>query len=160
MFHEVTPYNAARIFYESVVDWSTCRTLVRAQPQFMNAPRYDFVMINMSTDGTQVIFAQVRLFFTFTFGKTVMKLALIHPLDARLTNYNRTHTHDKNLRLTRLQARPRNMSTIVSVEAIVRGVLLVPVLDSVPEEFLLFDLIDEDMWMRSKSFEILVDTNT
>ena len=56
---------------------------------------------------------------------------------------------DKDLGLYRLQLRAKRYE-IIPLESIVRGALLVPDSDN-PEEYLVVDTIDSDMFLRMKS---------
>jgi len=122
-------------------------------------------MVNLSDDETvigprKVVFGQIRLMFTFSLEGVVedVQLALFHPFNAPLTNRMETQEHDKVFGLTRLQARPESHSTIIPINSIIRSVLLVPVLRSQPQEYLVFHLLDQDLWTRCKNIELSVST--
>jgi len=58
---------------------------------------------------------------------------------------------DKDLGLYRLRLKA-NQYEIISLESVVRGVLIVPDTDN-PEEYLVVDTVDTDMFLRMKDLE-------
>ncbi|KAH7916839.1 hypothetical protein BV22DRAFT_1027342, partial [Leucogyrophana mollusca] len=73
-------------------------------------------------------------------------LALVLPFDAPTGAQRRT---DKELGLTRVRAKPRTLSKIVTLRSFVRGALLAPDVNH-PGDFFVVDSIDTDMFIRMK----------
>ena len=62
---------------------------------------------------------------------------------------------DRDLRFTRVVARPRSTCVLVDVETIVRGALLVRDYSSQhPDEHIVLDVIDTDLWWQMKSIKL------
>lgn len=76
-------------------------------------------------------------------------IALIQPYDA--TTGRRTRK-DKDLGFYRVRAKPRAACEFISVQSIVRGILLAqdPADEQKPDEFLIIDSVDTDMFLRMK----------
>lgn len=130
--------------------------LVRANPNFHNRPRYDFVLIKV--DEAQHIFAQLVYIFGIQVDEKPYYLALVTPFDAVPSLFNRKR--DGDLRLTRVRARPRSEAVIISTESIVRGGLLVEDFGSpIDGEHLVIDFIDGDMWWRMKHLTLARKVN-
>ncbi|KAJ7265517.1 hypothetical protein C8J57DRAFT_992587, partial [Mycena rebaudengoi] len=73
--------------------------------------------------------------------------ALVQPMDA---GTGQLTSKDKALGFYRVRAKPRQNSEFISVHSIVRGALLVPAGDR-HGEYLVVDVVDEDMFLRLKS---------
>lgn len=85
-------------------------------------------------------------------------MALILPMDQHIPRSDRVAT-DRHFRFTRVRSRPRLKSAFIDVESIIRGALLVPSNDGetdvINDEYLVFDVVDQDMWWRMKKVELL-----
>ncbi|KAI0741275.1 hypothetical protein C8Q80DRAFT_1259743 [Daedaleopsis nitida] len=139
----ITEYRLLEVNYESTVDWTTQTDLLRSNPNFFKAPRYDAVLIR-TAEGH--IFGRILMLFTCDIGGTIYPIALVHPYDASVGNRSKK---DRDLGFYRLRARTRSRAEFFSIHSIVRGALLVP--DFGKEgDFLVDDLIDTDMFLRMK----------
>lgn len=79
-------------------------------------------------------------------GDHTLSLALVLPLDAPI---GPRHIIDRDLRLTRLRARPAASSEFIPVRSIIRGALLIPDFDT-NSDFFLVDYVDTDMFLRTE----------
>jgi hypothetical protein len=66
---------------------------------------------------------------------------------------------DRELRLTRVLARHRRESVFIDTNAIIRGALLAEDLSSRGAEHLVVNFIDQDMWMRMQSIDLVTNAN-
>lgn len=94
--------------------------------------------------------AKLLFVFTCEVDKTSYPIALIQPHDS--PTGDRT-LKDKDFGFYRVRAQPRTRSEFVSVQSIVRGILLAQDPDF-PEEFLVVDVVDTDMYLRMKSLQL------
>ncbi|KAJ3557258.1 hypothetical protein NM688_g1562 [Phlebia brevispora] len=127
----VTEYRFLRTRYESAVTWQEEEDLLRCNPHFYGAPRYDGVIINLgrnAQDREIFLFAKLLYIFTITISSTVYSIALILPLDARTGARSQK---DKDLQLHR------------------RGVALVEDVDQYGDYFI-WDIVDDDIFLRIK----------
>ena len=63
------------------------------------------------------------------------------------------------LRLKKLCPRARKNAVLIDTNTIIRGGLLVPDRGSHSGEFFVIDFTDEDIWMRLKSTELVIQAN-
>ncbi|KIK41608.1 hypothetical protein CY34DRAFT_85128 [Suillus luteus UH-Slu-Lm8-n1] len=89
------------------------------------------------------IFVKLLFVFKLTVCNRTLDLALVLPMDAS----PRRRLLDRDLRLTRLRARPAALSEFVTLHSIIRGALLVPDFDNHGDYFLV-DYVDTDMFLR------------
>lgn len=94
------------------------------------------------------MFAKLVLIFEYRFEEVVEPLALVWPLDAPSGPRSRK---DKDLGLYRVRAVPRVDCEFIPVQSIIRGAMLVQDQD-IPDEYLVVDVVDADMFMRLKSY--------
>jgi len=143
-----------KVQYADVVDWHWKADILRTNPMFHNRPRYDFALVQI--DGNKCIFVQLLCIFTITLDSTLYRLALVLPLDAPRSRVNRLR--DEQLRLTCVRARSRSSAQVIPADKIVRGGLLTK--DGLSEtEYLVIDVIDEDMWRRLKQVDIVTGSS-
>ncbi|KAF8896734.1 hypothetical protein CPB84DRAFT_1681981 [Gymnopilus junonius] len=158
LYDEVSPYQALHVSYESVVSWGITTDIVRAHPNFYNSPRYDCVLVDAGQG--KHFFARLLYIFGIFVESEVQYLALILPFDVPIPRIEQPRG-DQDLQFTRVRGRPRSKATFIHIESIVRGALLIPAHDSQEygDEFLVFDQLDEDFWMRMKSLQLAVSLN-
>lgn len=119
-----------KLSYKSLVDWRTCTDYLRCSPSFFNKPRYDCVIVNNEPD----FFARLVFVFTYTIkagsegvketpdGKDyTIPVALVQPFE----DVQPLRKRDKDLRLFRLQAQPRENSIFVPARSLRRGAFIV-----------------------------------
>ena len=118
-------------------------------------------------DGKQkdCILAQLLQVFGVVVNNAILYMAYILPMDAdpyEVESINMAHAKlkqeiDKALRLTRIRSRPRAEATCISVESIIRGALVAEGFEEnqQKDEYLIIDVIDEDMWWRMKSVRLV-----
>lgn len=140
----ISEYRFLKVDYTSVVSWMPKTDYLRCNPSFYGQPRYDCVMVNV--DGGKVMFARLVFMFTCTFQESVEPLALIQAFDAPTGTRSRK---DRELGLYRVRARPRQQSEFIPLQSIIRGALLCQAGDE-PDEFLVFDVADTDIFIRMK----------
>lgn len=86
-------------------------------------------------------------------------MALVIPFDVP-THIRDCHPNrDTELRLTRVRPRPRGSSILIDTDRIIQGGLLAEDPDSPVAECLVVNFIDQDMWMRLKSIELITNAN-
>lgn len=136
-----------------MIDWRLTTDLLRANPDFHHRPRYDYVIIQASN--TEVIFAQILYIFgvTVTLNNTEAHVALVLPFDEAP---DRQHCErDEALHFTRVQARHRSKATLIHVESIIRGAVLVKDFEAEhDDEYIVMDVLDADLWWRMKSVSL------
>lgn len=123
--------------------------MVRVSPSFHGRPRNDWVLIK--ANDTEYVIGQLLTIFSVTLGDIKHVLAHVLPYDARidrrLTLYQR---RDKDLRFLRVRARKRVDSVFIDVQTIERGCLLVQDHGNDPNDSIVVDVTDQDMWWRFK----------
>ncbi|KAF8899527.1 hypothetical protein CPB84DRAFT_1815674 [Gymnopilus junonius] len=141
LYDEVSLYQALHVSYESMVSWGITTDIVHAHPNFYNSPRYDCVLVDAGQG--KHFFARLLYIFGIFVESEVQYLALILPFDVPIPRIEQ----------------PR--ATFIHIESIVHGALLIPAHDSqeYSDEFLVFDQLDEDFWMRMKSLQLAVSLN-
>jgi hypothetical protein len=140
-----------KVHYASVIDWRWKPNIIRVNPNFHNKPRYDYALVQVK--GNECIFVQVLYLFQVQYLEKTYDFALVLPLDAPRLADNRGR--DTALRLTRLHPRRRTDMIIIDANIVIRGGLVMADLASVGGELLVVDVIDEDMWRRLKSVELI-----
>ncbi|KAJ7734783.1 hypothetical protein DFH07DRAFT_870865 [Mycena maculata] len=141
---EITPYRFVKVFYQSLEDWSDQADYLRCNPSFHQRPRFDGALIRTETGH---IFVQLIYVFQISVGQNTYPFALAQPLDKPI---GRSSPKDRDLKLLRVRAKPRQSSEFFSVHSIVRGVVLVPDSEKAGD-FLVMDVVDADMYFRLKS---------
>jgi len=82
-------------------------------------------------------------------------MALIIPMDERILQQEHVAL-DETFRFSRVRAWHVSASAFIDVESIVRGAVLVKANDMENhDEYISFDVIDEDMWWRMKSVKLV-----
>lgn len=80
-------------------------------------------------------------------------MALVLPFDVPPAAQNRRR--DRELRFTRVHPRARAKSLFINTNAIIRGALLAEDRLSNEGEYLVVNFIDQDMWSRLKTMELV-----
>ena len=151
---QIFPYQTLCVSYESTVSWCQMTDILRAHPKFHNRPRYDHILVDAG-NGEHFIAQLLYIFGIFVEHKTHY-FALILPFNVPISCIQQSPI-DRHFQFTRVRARRRSASAFIGVNSIVRGVVLTPAHDvEYGDEFLLFDQLDEDMWMRKKSMTLAV----
>lgn len=133
--------------YESTADWKLATDYLRCNPSFHGKERRDCALIRtLDKDGRDKnIFVKILCMFKHTVGNCTLDLALVLPMDALIGPRRRM---DRELRLTRLRARPASSSEFITLHSIIRGALLVP--DFAHDgDYFLVDTVDTDMFLRT-----------
>lgn len=148
---QIEPQQYLKVHYESVVDWEQKINHLRVSAAFHGRDRHDFVLVQTHED--KFCFAQLLYLFKITYDDAVYPLALVLPMDAQVPTSHRAR--DRDLRFTRIFARPMAAAVVIDVRSISRGALLIKdygVKDS--RTFIVVDVIDADMWWRMKSINL------
>ena len=137
-----------KVNYESVVNWKLTTDHLRCNPSFHGHERRDCALIcTKDKDGNNKnIFVHILFMFKLTVGNNVLDLALVLPMDAPL---GPRRVVDRDLRLTRLRARPLASSEFITLHSVIRGALLVPDFDT-DKDYFLVNYVDTDMFLRSQ----------
>lgn len=80
-------------------------------------------------------------------------MALVLPFDVPKLLLDRRR--DADLRLTRVRPRPRASSLFIDTNSIIRGALLAEDPSSQAGEYFVVNFVDQDMWARLKSIELV-----
>ena len=134
-----------KVDYTSVVDWRTCTDQLCCNPLFHGHERYDHALIE---DGGDHLFVHFLHLFQVKFGTRLHSLAYVKPY---CRPSGRMRCKDRDLGTYRLQLQA-SQSRIISLESVVCGALIVPDVDK-PEEYLVVDTVDTDMFLRMKQLE-------
>ena len=142
MWVQILPFQYLKVNYKSVVDWRTYTDYLRCNPSFFGHERYDYALVE---EGGHHFFVHFLQFFQVSVGTQ------LHPL-AYVETYCRCpgamRRKDKDLGIYRLQSRATKYR-IISLESVVRGALIVSDIDH-PEEYIVVDTVDTDMFLRMK----------
>ncbi|KAJ6540477.1 hypothetical protein B0H19DRAFT_1175732 [Mycena capillaripes] len=126
--------------YQSRVNWRSACDIVRSNPKFHGAPRFDSVIYK--TDGDAVGFGQLRLVFHCHLpGSLKLDLAMICPFNT--TNWQPKTRTDCPIR----QQVAAQSCIFVALEHIERGALLCPIFGVHADMHYILDCIDEDMYL-------------
>ncbi|KAH9486000.1 hypothetical protein JR316_0000063 [Psilocybe cubensis] len=144
--HPITPYQSIEVFYESLIDWRVESNILRTNPKFHHKERYDFALIKV--DQKQCIFVQLLYLFGIELHNQTYYMALALPMDVPRSLLARRR--DIDLGLIRVRSRPRSSAVFIHADTIIWGALLSKnhSTDVTGLEFLVNDLIDQDMWER------------
>ena len=133
------PFQYLKVNYKSVVDWRTYTDYLHCNPSFFG---HEHALVE---EGGHHFFVHFLQFFQVSVGTQ------LHPL-AYVETYCRPpgimRRKDKDLGIYRLQLRARG-NQIISLESVVRGALIVSDPDK-PEEYLVVDTVDTDMFLQIK----------
>ncbi|KAG1776116.1 hypothetical protein EV702DRAFT_1180116 [Suillus placidus] len=142
---QVHEHRYLKVHYESTATWKLATDYLRCSPSFHGHERHDCALIRtQDKDGhDKYIFIKLLFMFKHTVGSHTLDLALVLPMDAS----PRWRLLDRDLRLTRLRARPAASSEFITLHSIIRGALLVPDFDNNGDYFLV-DYVDTDMFLR------------
>jgi hypothetical protein len=153
---QVTLYRYVKVNYVSKEDSTMATDFLRMNSKFHNNERYDSCILNV--DDTHVVFGQLIAVLGVMVGNKEHLLAIVLPYDEKLSEQGNVtlqrerKRRDKDLRFHRLRACKMKKPTVVFATSILRGALLVPD-HSCPhsDEYLVFDVVDQDMWLRMKT---------
>ncbi|EIW75653.1 hypothetical protein CONPUDRAFT_65680 [Coniophora puteana RWD-64-598 SS2] len=155
----VQEFRYMKINYESVETWKMCTDLLRCTPSFYDKPRYDCAIVHLDADPDA--FGIVRLIFPFKFtipelgaNCTPFQAVLVQPYTGVVDSEKgpRTRRTDTDLGFLRVKAQPRSEAFVIPADSIIRGALLFPDFRR-PDEFLVNDYIDGDMFLRMKDLK-------
>ncbi|KAG9087457.1 hypothetical protein FS749_002904 [Ceratobasidium sp. UAMH 11750] len=139
-----------RVQYESQVDWCLHRDILRCSPMVYNKPRYDCVFVNHE-DGIRL--ARLHLLLeckaSANLSETIF-LALVSYFEPVLRSIG---VIERATGFRRYRQLAPSKSELIPLRSIVRGALLVSLLDPAnKEDFLANDLVDQDMYLRFLSY--------
>ena len=140
---KIVEFQYLEINYESMVDWKLTTDRLRCNKSFFGSERHDHVIVQLEHG---YFFARLLHLFKVTMGKQTHALAYV---ESYCRPPGSMRHKDKDLGLYRLQLKAKRYE-IISLESVVRGALLVSDSDN-PEEYLVVDTVDSDMFLRMKS---------
>lgn len=120
---------------------------LRCTAEFNKQPRYDCVIIQ-TDDGP--IFAQLKFAFTVLINENLVPIILVQAFDRRQDPVYRKK--DEELGLIRLQQRSPQKSELFFGRSIIRGAVIFSAYDN-DKDFMVFDIVDTDMFLRCKDLE-------
>ena len=139
------PFQYLQVSYESVVDWRLSTDRLRCNKSFFGNERRDCALVRGKHHH---FFVHLLHLFRVTVGTQSHDLAYVEVYCRPPGNIQRK---DRDLGLYRLRLKASQYE-IISLESIVRGALIVPDMES-PEEYLVVDTVDTDMFLRMKVLE-------
>ncbi|KAJ7115714.1 hypothetical protein C8R44DRAFT_709074 [Mycena epipterygia] len=127
--------------YQSRVDWRSARDILRCNPHFHGAPRFDSVIYEDGDDSVAI--GQFHFLFRCQLpGGATLDLAMVQPYGRTLWQPNTRTDCPIRLKL------PLKNCHFISLEHIVRGVLLAPIFGGKDGMHYIVDCVDEDMYLR------------
>lgn len=93
-----------------------------------------------------VMFAQLIFMFTTSNDNRTDPWVLIHPYD---TEVGRPTLLERDFQFFRIHAKTRGSSRFISAKSIIRGVVVVPTYAK-NNDYFVFDLLDDDLFMRTQ----------
>ena len=130
-----------------MVDWTTKTDFLRCNPNFWKNPRYDFAIANSLSQGQ--VFVRLVFLFTYQVGSSIHPLALVQALEKH-PRQGAIKGIDKKLSIYRWKIHARGRCTIIPVDSLIRGAVLVS--DSnYTDDYFVIDTLDADMFLRVKT---------
>ncbi|CAA7269458.1 unnamed protein product [Cyclocybe aegerita] len=130
-------YQMMRVRYETKTNWEQQVDILQADKDWH-------------------IFTQLLLIFGIVVDGTEHHLALILPYDEPVTHRSAAlRSRDKDLRFTCVRSRHGTNSAVISVNSVVRGALFIQDYGGFPDDYLVFEVVDDDMWWRMKSLTLI-----
>ena len=123
---------------------------LQCNPHFHGQEHYDCVLIHTidHQNNGMLTFARLQFMFEYTVGNEPLHLTLVTPF---YIPPGEKCAIDKDLRLIRLHARSVASSQIITLQSIIRGVLLVPDFTN-DGNYFLCNYINGDMFLHSQTF--------
>ncbi|KAJ7107587.1 hypothetical protein C8R44DRAFT_941295, partial [Mycena epipterygia] len=132
--------------YQSKVDWRGARDILRCNPHFHGAPRFDSVIYEDGNDSL----AMGQFHFVFRChlpGGAAIDLAMVQPYGRTAWQPNTRTDCPVRLKL------PLKSCHFVALEHIVRGALLAPIFGGKDSMHYIIDCVDEDMYLRVNNID-------
>ncbi|EIW78662.1 hypothetical protein CONPUDRAFT_156628 [Coniophora puteana RWD-64-598 SS2] len=133
------------VCYQSKVDWQQAIDLLRVSPMFYRIPHYDCVIIRL--DDSSYMFGRLLFMFKCQVGRSSLSIGMILPFTVAQNTSDENKELDRDLNFFRLKASPHADAAFISLHDVERGALLAPDPDK-PDEFLVVDTVDRDMFLR------------
>ncbi|KAJ3519256.1 hypothetical protein NMY22_g13291 [Coprinellus aureogranulatus] len=139
-------FRTVKVLYKSLETGDMEENLLRCSPQFHGQPRFDAVMIN--TDEKD-IYGRLLYLFVLKVGKDDegVPVALAIPYDGSVTKQQRRKDTEMGFHRVRPPRTPT--AEFFFARQIIRGTLLVEAGD-IPTDYLVFDVLDGDMHLRTQ----------
>ncbi|KAG8690479.1 hypothetical protein FRC09_011965, partial [Ceratobasidium sp. 395] len=143
---KVTECHYLRIHYESMVDWCLYRDKLRCSPMVYGKPRYDCVLVDHE-DGIR----PARLLLLLECGNSadpskIINIALVSYFNPILRQIGAV---ERATGFRRYRQHTPAKSELIPLRSVIRGALLVPLLDPVnKDDYLANDLIDTDIYKQ------------
>ncbi|KAJ6456055.1 hypothetical protein C8R45DRAFT_1186860 [Mycena sanguinolenta] len=132
--------------YQSRVDWRTAHDILRCNPKFHGAPRFDSVIYEADDDDLAI--GQLQFVFRCHLPSSAMlDLAVIRPF--RKTSWQPRTSTDCPIR----EQVAAKSSMFIALEHVIRGALLCPIFGGKQDMHYVIDCIDEDMYLRVNDIE-------
>ncbi|KAJ7044579.1 hypothetical protein C8F04DRAFT_1388930 [Mycena alexandri] len=132
--------------YQSRVDWRSARDILRCNPHFHGAPRFDCMIFEDGDDSVAI--GQFHFIFRCHLpGGATLDLAMVQPYSRTIWQPN-TRT-DCPIR----EKLPLKKCHFISLEHIVRGALLAPIYGGKNGMYYIIDCVDEDMYLRINNID-------
>ncbi|KAJ7248708.1 hypothetical protein C8J57DRAFT_1672463 [Mycena rebaudengoi] len=138
---QIQQCKAIYVEYQSKVDWRSARDILRCNPHFHGAPRFDSVIYE--DDDSSLAMGQFHfLFHCHLPGDSALDLAMVRPF--RRTAWQPNSRTDCPIR----EILPLKGCHFIALEHIVSGALLSPIFGGEDSMHYIIDCIDEDMYLR------------
>ncbi|KAJ6485311.1 hypothetical protein C8R47DRAFT_1016572 [Mycena vitilis] len=132
--------------YQSRVDWRSARDILRCNPKFHNAARYDSVIYE--TDDDPLAMGQLQFMFRALLPSGAeLDLAMIRPF--RKTPWQPKTPTDCPVR----EHLSPQSSFFIALEHVQRGALLCPIFGGKQGMYYIIDCVDEDMYLRVNNID-------
>ncbi|TFK59648.1 hypothetical protein BDN72DRAFT_890374 [Pluteus cervinus] len=142
-----------KIFYESLVTRNTDCDRLRCSPMFHGHPRYDSVMINQ--DPEPPILGKLVFLFAYTVNEIEVPLALVQLYEI----YDIESEVEIDLEMIRLHLPLDAPALLLPITSFIRGACVSPAFDA-PNDYYLLDVVDTDMFLRTRrSYPAYYDLN-
>ncbi|KAJ7637326.1 hypothetical protein DFH06DRAFT_1478800 [Mycena polygramma] len=132
--------------YQSKVDWRSARDILRCNPKFHNAPRYDSVIYETNDD--PLAMGQLQFMFRALLPSGAeLDLAMIRPF--RKTSWQPKTPTDCPVR----EPLSPQSSLFIALEHVQRGALLCPIFGGKQGMHYIIDCVDDDMYLRVNNID-------
>ena len=132
------------LHFQSLDDWTLSRNLLQCNEQFHGSSRYDWILLDSDSDALEIARLCALLRCTLPSG-TILDLAMVHHLTpckwSPKTKWNGCCVY-----------RESKKPSLITMDSVLRGVLMAPVTDGGSETkdlFYLVDCIDSDIFLRA-----------
>lgn len=140
---KVRTFRCLYLRYQSLEDWTGARDILRCNPNFHHAERYDCTLINMKSGPNDFTCARLQLLVRCTLPRgDEYDIAVVH-----LFKHSkwRASTQIEGCNVLEEAQEPQ----FVMLKYMIRGAHMIPIFCTKEGRFILNDLVDGDMFLRT-----------